>query len=565
MNIKGKMKIVKDLPTKPPKNSFVAIDIEMFGMNEIQLHRPTSGGFAALTICSDANTVFVIQDETQIPEVLATLEDCVWIFQNAKFDVTQLRRFANILPRKKIWDTFLIDRILWNGYYNTFSLEDLARRYLDLCLDKSLQKSFAEVTEMSDEQIEYACKDALVTLQIALEQKKILTKTDFKIWRDIDAPAMWAIMDFQGFAVDVPKWNRLAETNEFRYKVIDEELSFNPHSPQQTLAHLKKTGFSNLKSTGKDPLEKAMKKYPDTEAVELAEKTLESRMYRKRSGTYGKALIEKFVEKDKGVNVIFSNFLVDGAETGRMASRNPNIQNIPIRETSEFRECFVARPGNKLIVADYSAQEPRILAYVSQDKKMIQIFQDRKDLYIEVADKVFGEQITKTDDRRRQMKDLVLGIGYGLTEFGFARAENVSKKEAKFLLRSVHRFFPQASAWGEKQAQKRTYVTTIPGRKIWLNPYSWQVDKNARNSPIQGTAAEMIKLTMIRIHREWGFDCPYGIVAPIHDELILDVPDKPASEIGFFVKKIMVEEAEKMCLGVPFIVDAIIGDTWAVK
>ena len=214
-------------------------------------------------------------------------------------------------------------------------------------------------------------------------------------------------------------------------------------------------------------------------------------------------------------------------------------------------------------MADYSAQEPRILAYIYQDKKMIQIFQDRKGIYIEVADKVFDEQITKTDDRRRQMKDLVLGIAYGLTEYGLKRAENIPLEEAKFLLRSVHKFFPQASAWGEKQAQKRTYVTTIPGRKIWLNPYSWQADKNARNSPIQGTAAEMIKLSMIRIHREWEFDCPYGIVAPIHDELILDVPAKPASQIAFFVKKIMVEEAEKMCPGVPFVVDAIIGDTWA--
>ncbi len=559
------MQIIKEIPPKLPKNSFVALDIEMFGMNKKQLHRPISGEFAALTICPDPNTVFIIQDETLIPDVLANLEECVWVFQNAKFDLTQLRRYANISPRKRLWDTLLIDRILWNGYYNNFSLEDLARRYLDIYVDKSLQKSFADATEMSDEQIEYACKDASITLQIALEQKKIITKNDFKIWRDIDAPALWAITDFQGFPIDVDEWNGLAEKNKARYKAIDEKLPFNPHSPPQVLTYLKKTGFLNLKSTGKDPLEKAIRKYPDAEAVELAKKTLESRMYRKRSGTYGANFIKNFLEKDDGVPVIYPNILVNGAETSRMASRDPNIQNIPIRETPEFRKCFIARPGNELIVADYSAQEPRIMAYLSQDKRMIQIFQDRKTIYIEVADKVFDEQITKKDDRYRQMKDLVLGVGYGLSEYGLARQENISKKDAKFLLRSVHRFFPEASAWGEKQAQKKKLVTTVPGRKIWLNPYTWQAEKNARNSPVQGTAAEMLKLSIIRIHREWDFDCPFGIVAPIHDELILDVPRENASEIAFFVKKIMVEEAEKMCPGVPFIVDIVIADSWAGK
>ena len=563
------MKIIKSIPPKPPKNSFVALDIELFGMNAKQLHRPTSGEFAALTICSDINTVFIIQDETQVPEVLANLEECVWVFQKSKFDITHLRRYANIPQRKKMWDTLVIDRILWGGYYNTFSLEDLARRYLDIYVDKSLQKSFGEpkafAGEMSEEQIEYACTDAWITYQIALEQKKIMTKMDFELWRDIDAPTIWAFMDFRGFAFDTLEWKDLAERNEFRYQEIDKELPFNPRSYKQVLAHLKKTGFTNLKSTGKDPLEKAIRKYPDTEAAILAKKTLESRMYSKRASTYGANFLDDFVEQEDGIDIIIPDLHVNKAETGRMASSNPNIMNIPIKDTKEFRECFIARPGNKLIIADYSAQEPRIMAYLSQDKCMIQIFQDRKDIYIEVASHTFDEEITKADDRRRQMKDIVLGIGYGLTEWGLSRQESISLKEAKFLVRSVHRFFPQASAWGEKQAQNRNYVTTIPGRKVWLNPYSNQVENNARNSPIQGTAAEMLKLSIIRIHKEWDFDCPFGIVAPIHDELILDVPDKPASEVAFFVKKIMVDEAEKMCPGVPFVVDTVISDSWAGK
>jgi len=503
------MKIIKSIPPKPPKNSFVALDIELFRMNPKQLHRPTSGKFAALTICSDINTVFIIQNKEDVPEVLANLDDCVWIFQNSKFDITHLRRYADIPQRKKMWDTLVIDRILWGGYFNTFSLDDLARRYLDIYIDKSLQKSFGEpkafaggVAGMSEEQIEYACTDAWITYQIALEQKKIMTKIDFKLWRDIDSHTIWAFMEFQGFAFDTLEWKALAERNELRWQEIDKGLSFNPHSPKQVLAYLKKTGFTDLKSTDKATLEKAIRKYPDTDAIELAKKTIESKMYRKRSGTYGANFLDNFVEQKNGVDIIIPDLHVNKAETGRIASSSPNIQNIPIRETAEFRKCFIARPGNKLIIADYAAQEPRIMAYLSQDECMIKIFQDKKDIYIEVANHTFDEKITKADDRRRQMKDIVLGIGYGLTEWGLSKRENISLKEAKFLVRSVHRFFPQASIWGEKQAAKRTYVTTIPGRKVWLNPYSNQAEKNARNSPIQGSAAEMLKLSIVRMHKE---------------------------------------------------------------
>src|SRR5574343_33259 len=170
------MNIIQGLPPIPPYNSYIALDTEIFQMNKTTLHRPTSGKFACMTACLEPETVYMIQDENDVPKLLDIVKDCIWVIHNAKWDLTMWRRWANVPPRRKLWCTLLIEKILWGGYFDTFGLNDLARRYLDIYVDKTAQSEFANASEMDEQLINYAALDASITLQICKEQQKILTK-----------------------------------------------------------------------------------------------------------------------------------------------------------------------------------------------------------------------------------------------------------------------------------------------------------------------------------------------------------------------------------------------------
>jgi len=563
------MNIVYGVPPKQPKNTWVSFDTEIFSLNTKQMHRPTSGKFGCLTICTGEDVYYIDTIDQRLHHSFDAIEDCVWVAQKSDFDITHLRRWTNIPPRKKLWDTMYIERIMWNGYYDGFSIADQIRRYLDIEVDKSLQKSFETATEMSPEQIQYACLDSYYTLQVAKEQKKVIDDKSFDVWKHIDLPALWAVLDFKGFAVDVDRWVALAEKNRQRQVEIDEQLPFNPRSHTQV-----KKWFAEhkivLESSDEEHLQDVIRKNKRVDATAMAQMILESRMYGKRASTYGKDWVDNYIEYEDGVPVVYSEFDINRAETGRMASSSPNLQNVPVRETPEFRECFIARPGNSLVIADYSAQEPRVTAFLSQDKKFMEVFNRGEDIYIYMAKEIFHEDIKKGDPRRAQMKSLILGMTYGLSKYGLAKREGIDVETAEKLLTESFRLFPGVASWMEKQQKNKKYVTTVPGRKCWINPYSEQSKRNVLNSPIQGTAADMMKMAMGRLHEEWythswGFDVPFGICAPIHDELILDVPTKIAQEVSTVLKKTMIDVAEQMCPGIKFNADIAIGSRWSEK
>src|SRR3990167_2591243 len=156
------MNIIIGDPPKISNNTLVSIDLEIFEANKKILHRPHTGRFACLSICSndDPETVYIIDKETSVPHALDRIKNSIWVAHNLKFDVTHLRRWANIPPRKKAICTMILERIMWGGYYDNFGLDHLVRRYLDIKLDKSLQKTFETATEMTPELIEYAALDA---------------------------------------------------------------------------------------------------------------------------------------------------------------------------------------------------------------------------------------------------------------------------------------------------------------------------------------------------------------------------------------------------------------------
>ena len=561
------MRILKEIPPPQSKNKFVALDVEIFGLNSKQLHRPTSGKFACLSIAIEPDEVYVVEDITLLYEVLANINDTVYCFHNAKFDIRHLRRWIPIEPRKKLWDTMLLERIMWGGYYDLFALEHLARRYLDIKMDKSAQKSFEDATELSDEQIHYAALDASITLQIALAQRKVIRKKDFEVWKKIDLPALWAYLDFQGFAINVADWKALAEKNEKRAKDFEEKLPYNPRSPKQVKETLAKKGFKRIPNTGEETLKKFIDKFPDVPATQLAEDTLESRKYYTRASRYGTKFIEDYLEHDVqfDVDMIYCDYHIIGAETGRTASSKPNMQNIPARDTNEFRNCFTARSGNVLLVCDYSQQEPGVSAHLTQDQNLIDIINSGQDIYILVAERIFGEIIKKGDKRRKTMKALVLGTNYGMSPWGLAAREGMTKGEAGKMIHRYFRAFPGVATWTNHQSRRKDYVETAMGRRIWLNRYSSQVERNALNAPIQGTAADMTKLAVAKLHQNWKYPYPFPVVATVHDEIVLDVPKKHATKIAKFVKKTMEDAAQEVCPSVVIRADVAIGSTWGVK
>jgi DNA polymerase-1 len=479
---------------------------------------------------------------------------------NAKFDLTQLGRWTEVVRRDKLWDIMLVDRILYGGYFEKFALTDLVRRHLNILLEKDARGQFETATELTPELLEYSAKDPYYTLKVCQVQRKLIFPNEFEVWREVDLPALWAIKDFKGFRLDVEKWTELAERNAALAQEYKETFELNPASPKQVKAKLLELG-ARVTSTSADVLEDLIKKNPESEVADVAERVLNYRKKAKLSSTYGLNWIKKYVEED---DCVYSDYYVTGASTGRTSSSKPNCQNIPIRETPEFRECFIPKEGNSLIVADYSAQEPRILAYFSQDEKMVEICNSGKDIYIETVKLMYGREITRDDPFRDEAKEIILAAGYGLSAYGYSQRYDVTKKEAEERLGTFFKIFPGIKNWTYKQELNHKYVETVLGRKFHLNPYSYQRDRHTRNAPIQGTAGDQLKVALGALHKNWPKGlCEYGIVAEIHDEIIADVPKDYAKEISQIIQKTMERVANEMCPGVSFMANVAVCETWA--
>jgi DNA polymerase I len=356
--------------------------------------------------------------------------------------------------------------------------------------------------------------------------------------------------------IDQGAWRQLAKTNKAIADRIAKSLPFNPASPKQTLEALRKAGCKRLASTDA----KDMKDHADNP---LVKKVMEFRNYAKMAGTYGENFLE-MVEEDGRIHAAFR---VCGAETGRLSSSNPNFQNIPARKGTDFRFCFTAPTGRRLIIADYSQQEPRINAYLAHDQKMISLFKAGGDIYINVAKEVFGETITKADPRRKKLKSVILGLSYGLSYKGLAVNEGISEEEAQLLIQRYLATFPAQREHVERTRNTgNDFVRTVAGRKMYINHYSYQWQNNVLNAPVQGGAADCSKVALVDIEKgiqKKGYDA--RIVNFVHDEVVVEVSTKDARAVAKIVHDCMVKAAEEMFVGVPFAVDISIGNRWSDK
>lgn len=561
-----------ELPPVLSSNDRVAIDTEFFQMDKDRLHRPVkldgspNGKFACATFCFDGQTVYMVTDEKDIQQALDNVSEAKWIFANMKFDIVHLRRYAKIPVRTKgIWDVINVEQILYSGYYKTFALDDLFRRHCGAYLPKEDRKLFSKGTELTEEHIQYAIGDPVATWLVQQSQEKKMVASDFKLWTGVDLRGTSAIMSMSGFMVDDVEYQKLADEaiskrNILQEKYPDINLNSGTH---QVAPELKKMGYKLPKTpTGNFKSDRKTLEAIE-EPNEFVQDLLAYSDLKSFATTYGQGILDT-IEPD---GRIYADFQNNGAGTGRMSCRKPNLQNIPNKYTDKrYRDCFIAADGNILIIGDYSSQEPRIYAYLTQDPLLIKIFQEDKDVYIESARYMYGWELTKDDPRRsKPMKPTVLGACYGLTGFGMEREYGIPAEDGQKHIDDFFSVFTKAHEWNLSQQKKDDYVETILGRKFWLNPYDWKSQNNSLNSPVQGSASDMMKQAGWRFCEKWGTLEKSPIVNFVHDEIVLEVHESAKASAIECLRESMVEVAEKMHPGVPASASIGWGYNWNAK
>jgi DNA polymerase-1 len=430
---------------------------------------------------------------------------------------------------------------------------------------------------------EYACEDADITFQLKSLLDEALMKANVKkLFTEVEMPLLKVLveMELAGLTVDPKVLDDYAVI--LRGQIIELENSiielagehFNISSPKQ-LGYIlfeklmldpkaKKTKTKQY-STGEEILINLVDKHP------IINKILEHRGLKKLLSTYVEAL-PKMINLQTGK--IHSSFNQTIAATGRLSSTNPNLQNIPIRDENgrEIRKAFIPSDNNHLFLsADYSQIELRIMAAVSGDKVMTEAFRNGEDIHAATASKIFGIPISEvTSDMRRKAKTANFGILYGISAFGLSQRLNIPRGEAKQLIDDYFANFSMVKNYMDAQlvmARKRGYVETIMGRRRYLSDINSAnsavrsfAERNAINAPIQGSAADIIKVAMINISKQFAAKgIQSKMILQVHDELNFDVLKSELEEVKEIVKYEM-ENAVK--LDVPIEVEMDAAENW---
>jgi DNA polymerase-1 len=434
---------------------------------------------------------------------------------------------------------------------------------------------------------EYASEDADVTLQLKHKFSELLKEKDVeKVFHDVDSPLIKVLLDmeFEGIKIDTEFLNKYSvvleklakESEELVYK--EAGVRFNLASPKQ----LGEVLFEKLKL---DPKAKKTKtgQYATGEEVlaklahehKICNDILTFREYTKLKNTYVDTLPELINPKTGRVHTTYGQTI---AVTGRLSSINPNLQNIPIRteQGREIRKAFIPRDENHILMsADYSQIELRVVAAMSGDEAMCEAFRNHKDIHTATAAKVYGiEESEVTKEQRYKAKSVNFGIIYGQGAFGLAENLSISRTEAKEIIDNYKTEFTGIQKYMDDTinfARENGYVQTLMGRKRWLRDITSAnftvrafAERNAINSPIQGTAADMIKLAMIKIHaRLKNSNFQSKMVLQVHDELVFDVVKEEAEDMKALILDCM-QTAMILPNNVPVVAEVGMGENWLV-
>ncbi len=447
------------------------------------------------------------------------------------------------------------------------------------------QRSMAEVA--IEEVAPYAVADAEVCLRLMpLLHEELATKNQQQLYYDLEMPLITVLADMEmaGIRLDTAFLEQLAVELSKRLAEIESEIytlaggEFNVNSTQQ----LSKVLFDDLGLAPPDRTRRTASGHYSTAASVLmdmrdahpvVERILEQREIAKIKSTYADAIP---TQVNPATGRVHTSFHQTGSVTGRLASSDPNLQNIPIRTElgRQIRRAFIAKPGHTLLSVDYSQIELRIVAHISKDKAMIQAFLKDQDIHAATAAAIFGvEQEQVTPQMRRRAKAINFGLIYGMSPFGLTRTTDLTLAEAENFVKAYFERFPGVQEYLEAirtQAADTGYVSTLLGRRRYfpqLMPGA-SVSEQARaratreaiNAPIQGTAADIIKIAMLRLPsalRERGLQAQ--MLLQVHDELVFECPEDEVEDTAQLAREIMQDAYE---LNVPLKTDAKSGPTW---
>ena len=509
------------------------------------------------------------------------------IGHNLKYDLQILKKY-NINIKENVFDTMLAHYLI--NPESSHKLDVLSENYLNhkcIPIEDIIGKRGVNQKKMTDldpkEIYVYACEDADITFRLKKIFEQELKKNNLtKLFYDLEIPLMFVLCEIENNGVKIDSdflsnmstllTKKINETQKSIYNIAGEE--FNVASPKQLgiilfdklkIEENPKKTKSGQYSTGEDILTKLSKK---SKIVSLV---LEYREYKKLLSTYIDALPEMVSSYDK---LIHTDYAQAVTATGRLSSNKPNLQNIPIRTQlgRKTRSAFVSRTeGNFILAADYSQIELRIIASFSEDKEMINAFNNNKDIHSITASKVFGVSLDDvTQDMRRRAKEVNFGIIYGISPFGLSQNLDIPRGEAKEIIDAYFDEFKNVKLYMDRsieEARSKKQVKTLLGRRRFLRDIDSRnytlrgfAERNAINSPIQGTAADIIKLAMVSISK-WMKEnnIKSKMIMQVHDELVFDVERTELELLSLNIKKIM-ENVIK--IKVPLLVEVGHGKTW---
>lgn len=567
----------------------VAFDTETTSLDEMEAE------LVGISFSYRKGLAYYIPLSADMEEAKATIEifrpffekqNVIKIAHNLKFDYKVLKRYG-VDMQGAMFDTMIAHYLLNpDGRHVMDYLSEVYLNYKPVAIETLIGKKGKNQITLRDlpveEQTNYAAEDADITFQLYTVFAPQLQKENLEdLFYKVEMPLMQVLakMELEGVALD-KEWLEQESTDletdlrDLERKIFEmADVEFNVNSPRQLGEILfeklqldpkaKKTKTGQY-ATSEDILQKLSTKH------DIIKYILEYRTYQKLKSTYVDALP---LQIDKNDNRVHTSFSQTTAATGRLASVNPNLQNIPIRTVrgQQIRGAFVAAPGHKIISADYSQIELRLIAEISNEENMIEAFQNGEDIHASTAARLFDiplDEVSKV--QRGQAKTVNFGILYGQGAFGLAEQTGLSRAEAKQMIEAYFDTYPRLKKYMAEQVEKAReigYVETILKRKRHLKDINSgnfvvkaHAERNAVNAPIQGSAADVIKLAMINIDKKLTeLNLKTKMLLQVHDELLFEAPDDEIDVATSLIKSEMESAIETK---VPMVVEVGVGENW---
>jgi DNA polymerase-1 len=503
------------------------------------------------------------------------LESSLIIGHNLKFDAKFLKHHFGI-TLYNVYDTYLAEIVLSGGLYagksGVVGLEYLILRYCSVTVDKSEQTTFKYGVPLTQSQKEYAANDLRYLPEIYRQQQAKIIQLKLESVIDTEMKALPAMvwLELSGIYVD-----------QHKLIALRVEVEAKRHQAEQELFKVFGTNEINLNSTKqlKEALNKIGIPVTCTKAEELA-KFNHLAISSLKNYKEAEKLLDTFINKipehiNRKTNRIHANFYQIGAKSGRLSCTSPNLQQQPSKTLPEFRTIFSAEPGNKIVTADYSQIELRIIAQVSQDQEYLNAYRNNEDLHKLTASKVFKKPLDQVEKKDRTVaKTVNFGIAYGMWTFGLQKklqmaGIEVTEEEAGSIINGFYEAYPGVAKYLKNisfYGLKHLNVRNIAGRLMKFNKPTTQKEENgirreSKNLPIQSLCADMVKIAMANIFLELE---PKGVkfINTVHDELVFECPEEQAEYVKEIVKREMEKAGSIFLTDLPCIVEISISDTW---